>query len=168
MEIFLGIAVIIMLLLCLGAELGLIAMIFVGVLCGAVLLMLGFFVFSAVRIMSCHKREAIFCKTEKFPGTKFDRAVYSVDGEECACVFPCEVVSAMQNGGFGASLDTMRRLRFIPSVSVTGNATVIAAVPDYCYIDTINGKEPKKALIAIDYSDCDFGGTDGIVPKILL
>ena len=49
MEIFLGIAVIIMLLLCLGAELGLIAMIFVGVLCGAVLLMLGFFVFSAVR-----------------------------------------------------------------------------------------------------------------------
>ncbi len=88
--------------------------------------------------------------------------------EAVSDVFPCEVVSAMQNGGFGASLDTMRRLRFIPSVSVTGNATVIAAVPDYCYIDTINGKEPKKALIAIDYSDCDFGGTDGIVPKILL
>ena len=92
MEIFLGLAVIVMLLLCLGAELGLIAMVFVGLLCGAVLLMLGFFVFSAVRIMSCHKREAIFCKTEKFPGTKFDRAVYSVDGQECACVFPCEVV----------------------------------------------------------------------------
>lgn len=92
MEIFLGLAVIVMLLLCLGAELGLIAMVFVGLLCGAVLLMLGFFIFSAVRIMTCRKKEAIFCKTEKFPGTKFDRAVYSVDGQECACVFPCEVV----------------------------------------------------------------------------
>ena len=92
MEIFLGLAVIVLLLLCLGAELGLIAMVFVGILCGAVLLMLGFFLFSAVRIMTCRKKEAVFCKTEKFPGTKFDRAVYSVDGEECACVFPCEVV----------------------------------------------------------------------------
>lgn len=92
MEIFLGLAVIVMLLLCLGAELGLIAMVFVGLLCGAVLLMLGFFIFSAVRIMTCRKKEAVFCKTEKFPGTKFDRAVYSVDGQECACVFPCEVV----------------------------------------------------------------------------
>lgn len=92
MEIFLGFAVIVMLLLCLGAELGLIAMVFVGLLCGAVLLMLGFFIFSAVRIMTCRKKEAVFCKTEKFPGTKFDRAVYSVDGQECACVFPCEVV----------------------------------------------------------------------------
>ena len=92
MEIFLGLAVIVMLLLCLGAELGLIAMVFVGLLCGAVLLMLGFFIFSAIRIMTCRKKEAVFCKTEKFPGTKFDRAVYSVDGQECACVFPCEVV----------------------------------------------------------------------------
>ncbi|MGN0579066.1 MAG: hypothetical protein ACI4J4_10645 [Ruminiclostridium sp.] len=92
MEIILGIVVIVLLLLCLGAELGLIAMIFVGVLCGAVLMMLGFFLFSAVRIMTCRKKEAVFCKTEKFPGTKFDRAVYSVDGQECACVFPCEVV----------------------------------------------------------------------------
>lgn len=92
MEIFLGLAVIVMLLLCLGAELGLIAMVFVGLLCGTVLLMLGFFIFSAVRIMTCRKKEAVFCKTEKFPGTKFDRAVYSVDGQECACVFPCEVV----------------------------------------------------------------------------
>lgn len=88
--------------------------------------------------------------------------------EVAACVFPFDVISAMKNGGFCASLDTMRRLRFIPSVSVTGSATMIAAVPDYCYIDTINGKEPKKALIAIDFSGCDFGGTDGIVPKILL
>lgn len=88
--------------------------------------------------------------------------------EVAACVFPFDVISAMKNGGFGASLDTMRRMRFIPSVSVTGSATMIAAVPDYCYIDTINGKEPKKALIAIDFSGCDFGGTDGIVPKILL
>lgn len=92
MEIILGIVVIVLLLLCLGAELGLIAMIFVGILCGAVLLMLGFFLFSAVRIMTCRKKEAVFCKTEKFPGTKFDRAVYSIDGQECACVFPCEVV----------------------------------------------------------------------------
>ena len=92
MEIILGIVVIVLLLLCLGAELGLIAMIFVGILCGAVLLMLGFFLFSAVRIMTCRKKEAVFCKTEKFPGTKFDRAVYSVEGQECACVFPCEAV----------------------------------------------------------------------------
>lgn len=92
MEIILGLAVIALLLLCLGAELGLIAMIFAGILGVGVLLMLGFFVFSAVRIMTCRKKEAVFCKTEKFPGTKFDRAVYSVDGQECACVFPCEVV----------------------------------------------------------------------------
>ena len=92
MAIILGLAVIALLLLCLGAELGLIAMIFAGILGVGVLLMLGFFVFSAVRIMTCRKKEAVFCKTEKFPGTKFDRAVYSVDGQECACVFPCEVV----------------------------------------------------------------------------
>lgn len=88
--------------------------------------------------------------------------------EAASDVFPPDIVSAMKNGGFGASLDMMKRLRFIPSVSVTGGATVIAAVPDFCYIDTINGQIPKKALIAIDFSDCDFGGTDGIVPKILL
>lgn len=92
MEIFLGLAVITLLLLCLGAEIGLIAMIFVGIICAAILLMLCFFIFSALRIMTCRKREAFFCKTEKFPGTKFDRAVYTVDGQECSCVFPCEVV----------------------------------------------------------------------------
>ena len=88
---------------------------------------------------------------------------------EVACkVFPSEILSAMKEKGACASIETMKRLRFVPSVSVNGEGTATAAVPDFCYIDTVRGELAKKALIAVDFSGCDFGGTDGIVPKILI
>lgn len=88
---------------------------------------------------------------------------------DVACgVFPPEMLSAMKERGICASIEIMKKLRFVPSSSVNGEGTVAAAVPDFCYIETVRGAIAKKALIAVDFSGCDFGGTDGIVPKILI
>ena len=74
----------------------------------------------------------------------------------------------MREKGVCRSIEIMKKLRFVPSASVNGEGTVVAAVPDFCYIETAHGTQSKKALIAVDFSGCDFGGTDGIVPKILI
>lgn len=82
--------------------------------------------------------------------------------------FPPEILSTMREKGVCRSIEIMKKLRFVPSASVNGEGTVAAAVPDFCYIETAHGTQSKKALIAVDFSGCDFGGTDGIVPKILI
>ena len=94
--------------------------------------------------------------------------VIFLKSDVAAGVFPSEMLSAMKEKGICASIETMKRLRFVPSASVNGEGTVTAAVPDFCYIETARGVLAKKALIAVDFSGCDFGGTDGIVPRILI
>jgi len=85
-----------------------------------------------------------------------------------AGIIPEKLLACMKNGGVTDNLDIMKKLRFIPSSSVTGGATLIAAAPDICYVESRGNPEPKKALVAVDYSGCAFGGRDGLVPKILL
>lgn len=85
-----------------------------------------------------------------------------------ADIVPPEILSAMKNGGTTKNFEVMKKLRFIPSSTVTGGQSIVAAVPDGCYIGKRGSPEPKKALVAVKFSDGDFDGYGGLVPASLL
>ena len=55
----------------------------------------------------------------------------------------------------------------IPSRTVTGEGIILAAVPESLSILTDGIWEDKRALIAVDFADGDYGGFDALAPEIL-
>jgi stage II sporulation protein GA (sporulation sigma-E factor processing peptidase) len=88
--------------------------------------------------------------------------------EAAADFLPMTLLEAMRTGM--ASLDYLSgmRLRFIPSKSVSGEGLVLAAVPQAVYLCIRGEWESRRALIAVDFSEGDFGGFPALVPEILL
>ena len=73
----------------------------------------------------------------------------------------------MKNGAASLSSENVGKLRVIPSRTVTGNGILLAAVPEKLDLLTGNTWESRRALIAVDFSDGDFGGFEALVPEIL-
>lgn len=92
MEVIFGIIIVVVLLLVLGVSLGFISILFSVIISMGILAMLAFFVFSAVRLMRSKKKTARFDGTEAFGESKFDCAVYLIEGERYKNAFPCEVI----------------------------------------------------------------------------
>lgn len=90
MEIFLGFIIILIIMLCLGVSPGIIAAVAAGAVGLAVLLILVFFLYSAVLLAMSEKAEAVFTRAEK-NSRGFESAYYSIDGEEYPNAFPKEV-----------------------------------------------------------------------------
>ena len=90
MEIIIGAAVIIMLLLFAGVDTWFIFLGFMFLVAAAAVITAGFFAVCAVMILSGKRRAARFVRFEE--GGRFDAAIYSADGKEYANVFPAEFI----------------------------------------------------------------------------
>lgn len=90
MEIIIGAAVIIMLLLLAGVDIWFIFLGFMFLVAAAAVFTAGFFAVCAVMILSGKRRAARFVRFEK--SGRFDAAIYSSDGNEYANAFPAEFI----------------------------------------------------------------------------
>ena len=80
---------------------------------------------------------------------------------------PVYLLCAMKNGAASLSSENVGKLRVIPSRTVTGNGVLLAAVPEKLDLLTGGVWESRRALIAVDFSDGDYGGFEALVPEIL-
>lgn len=108
MEVIFGIVIAVVLLLLLGVSVGFISILFSVLISIGILLMLSFFIFSAVRLIRSKKKTARFDGTESFGESKFDCAVYLIEGERYKNAFPCEVI--MRNRIYNKDKDVTVRL----------------------------------------------------------
>ena len=101
--------------------------------------------------------------TEPFSGTPviFVKA-------SAAAFLPDDLLAAMTAGAASLDYRTVGRLRLIPSRTVAGDGMIVAAVPEDCRLGTGGEWESKKALVAVDFTDGDFGGFPALVPAVLL
>ncbi len=88
--------------------------------------------------------------------------------EKDALFLPPMLLSAMRAGVASVDLLSELRLRFIPSKTVSGDGLILAAVPDGVLIKTGHEFEKRRALIAVDFTDGDYGGFSALVPEILI
>ncbi len=125
MEVILGIVIVVVLLLLLGVNIGFISILFGVIISMGILLMLGFFVFSAVRLLRSVRKTARFDGTESFAESKFDCAVYLIEGERYKNAFPCEVI--MRNRIYKKDRDVTVRLYEKKSLVYDKNSAVTIA-----------------------------------------
>ena len=92
MEIVFGIIIVVLLLFLLGVSLGFISILFCVMVTIGLVAMLLFFGFSVLRLIVSEKKTARFDGTEPFGDTKFDCAVYLIEGERYKNAFPCEAI----------------------------------------------------------------------------
>ncbi len=86
---------------------------------------------------------------------------------KAAKLLPKNLLMAMKNGAASLSLPEAGRLRVIPSRTVAGDGILLAAMPEKVALRTGRGWETRRALVAVDFSEGDFGGFDVLVPEIL-
>ena len=84
-----------------------------------------------------------------------------------AAVLPERLIFAMQSGISALSAEDAGKLRVIPSRTVTGDGLILAAVPEKTALFSDGIWENRRALIALDISDGDYGGFEALVPEIL-
>lgn len=92
MELLIGIAVVFILLLCLGASLELIATIALGCLGLFILFMTGIFVYAFIVMIMSRRASGVFVRSEKDEKSKIPFAYYIIDGVEFKNMFPLEVM----------------------------------------------------------------------------
>ena len=80
---------------------------------------------------------------------------------------PTYLLCAMKTGAASLSAENVGKLRVIPSRTVTGNGILLAAVPENLFLLSNGVWEPRRALVAVDFSDGDYGGFEALVPEIL-
>ncbi len=80
---------------------------------------------------------------------------------------PTYLLCAMKTGAASLSAENVGKLRVIPSRTVTGSGILLAAVPENLSLFSNGVWESRKALIAVDFSEGDYGGFDALVPEIL-
>jgi stage II sporulation protein GA (sporulation sigma-E factor processing peptidase) len=84
-----------------------------------------------------------------------------------ARILPQNLLTAMKNGVASLSLPDAGKLRVIPSRTVSGDGVLLAAVPERVCLRSDAGWEPRRALVAVDFSGGDYGGFEALVPEIL-
>ena len=92
MELVLGIIIIFVLMLCMGASIGFIAslaLILVGV---SIVFMAGFFVYATIIMATSKKAKGCYTRSEASDKGKIPYAVYLIDGNECKNMLPLEVM----------------------------------------------------------------------------
>ena len=87
---------------------------------------------------------------------------------KAARTLPKHLLSAMKSGVDGLSIPEAGRLRVIPSRTVAGGGILLAAVPERLALRSKRGWETRRALVAVDFSEGDFGGFEALVPEILV
>ena len=86
---------------------------------------------------------------------------------KAAEILPASLLSAMQMGAASLSPSDAGRLRVIPGRTVSGDGILLAAVPEMLFLSEGSVWEAKRALIAVDFTDGDYGGFEALVPAIL-
>lgn len=92
MEFILGIIVIFVLLLCMGASIGFIASLALILVGAFVVFMAGFFIYATIIMMSCKKAKGRYIRSETVDKSKIPYAVYLIDNNECKNMLPLEVM----------------------------------------------------------------------------
>lgn len=87
----LALVIIIVMLLVLGVDIHLIIGGILGLIGLALVLMLIFFIVCGIILLSTKKHRAVFSRIGRDKHDVFDRAYYTIDGEEYPNAFPCEV-----------------------------------------------------------------------------
>ena len=87
--------------------------------------------------------------------------------ERAADFLPAKLLSAMKSGMAALSVDDVGRLRVIPSKTIAGDGILLAAVPEKLSLSLNGTWETRRALVAVDFSDGDYGGFEVLVPEIL-
>ncbi len=82
-------------------------------------------------------------------------------------IFPERLIAAMKNGAASLCEEDAGKLRVIPSRTVTGDGILLAAVPESLSVLTDGVWEDKRALLAVDFAEGDYGGFDALAPEIL-
>lgn len=92
MEVIIGLIVIFILLLCMGASLGFIASIALALVGAFVVFMAGFFIYATIKLLSGKRAKGIYVRSETIDKSKIPYAVYVVDGVEYKNMLPLEVL----------------------------------------------------------------------------
>ena len=92
MEALIVTAIVFVLLICMGADLELIVLLFLILLDLLLLAIFGFFVFCLIKLIGSRIKTVRFVRIEKNPKTVFKSAVYLIDGEEHMNYFPAETL----------------------------------------------------------------------------
>lgn len=87
--------------------------------------------------------------------------------KEAAEILPEELVCAMKSGVAELSVSEAGKLRMIPSRTVAGEGILLAAVPEGVLLSQNGVWESRRALIAVDFTEGDYGGFEALVPEIL-
>ena len=87
--------------------------------------------------------------------------------EKAARGLPRDLLTAMKSGVCALPTSEMGRLRVIPGRTVSGSGLLLAAVPERIFLRTDGAWESRRALVAVDFSEGDFGGFDALVPEVL-
>ncbi len=88
--------------------------------------------------------------------------------EEYAAFLPPALLAAMRSGVSSLDYHAASRLRFVPSKTVSGEGVLLAAVPERLAIRIGRTFEERRALVAVDFTDGDYGGFGALVPEILM
>lgn len=125
MEIIVGIVIIVILLLCLGADIGFIAMLGLGVLVFLLAALFGLFLVMFVAVLASERVTGEFVEV-RTREDGFAQACYEVDGEEFLNLFPCEVVlrDKLYKKGKPVKLRLLRKKRLL----FDGNAQSVIIV----------------------------------------
>ena len=92
MELLIGIIVVFILLLCLGASLELIATIALGIVMLFVAFMLVIFVYASIVLLIGKPKKGFYVRSATEEKSKIPYAYYMIDGEEYKNMFPLEVI----------------------------------------------------------------------------
>ena len=86
---------------------------------------------------------------------------------KAAGMLPPYLLRAMKSGVASLSSENVGKLRVIPSRTVTGTGILLAAVPENISLFLDGVWERRRALVAVDFSEGDYGGFEALVPEIL-
>lgn len=92
MELLIGIAVVFILLLCLGVSLEIIFQIAIGIICLFVIFMAGVFVYATIILITGKRVKGVYVRVDKGKDNRLPFARYLIDGEEYINLFPLEVI----------------------------------------------------------------------------
>ena len=93
--------------------------------------------------------------------------VIFLKGRAARLLLPKNLLVAMKNGVASLSLSDAGKLRVIPNRTVSGDGILLAAVPESVLLKSSGVWEARRALVAVDFADGDYGGFEALVPELL-
>ncbi len=135
-------------------------------------------IFRAKRAMrTCRLRVTFGGKTEELMGLldSGNLAEEPISGtpviflkEKDAVFLPKELLALMRMGALAMAENTAYRLRFVPTRTATGEGILAAVIPERVELFTEGRFEVRHALLAVDFSEGDYGGLCALVPEVLM